>query len=56
MHRLCWDAFPINDALISRVIPSEVEEPLGVNLQLFSRDPSTPLRSAQNDTLLRLSE
>ena len=31
------------------VVPSEVEEPRGVTEKLNPRDPSTPLRFAQDD-------
>src|SRR5207248_9100757 len=40
----------------SSVIPSEVEEPRGTTIGVTTRDPSNPLRSAQDDTLLSLDD
>ena len=44
----------IKQAMTKRVIPSEVEESRGKKPKVALRDPSTSLRSAQDDRLLKL--
>src|SRR4029077_20626523 len=44
----------IKRAMTKRVIPSEVEESSGKKPKVALRDPSTSLRSAQDDRLLKL--